>query len=254
MKERIRSYLDKIEQEKNIKILLACETGSRAWGFPSPDSDYDVRLIYKHEEDWYLGLSEKKDTLEFMLDDGDIDITGWDLRKALRLLWKSNAALLERLQSPIIYKADEKFIDQIGHLAEPHYSQITTIHHYLGLAQKCLADIQQAPSYKLKTFFYALRTSVACLWIIEKSQVPPIEFGKMVDELNFDKKLKDRIGALIALKHTVNESYYHTGEEEVIAFIEKNILTAKETANNLPASQKNQQQLESFFIETLRSQ
>ena len=101
MTEKINQYLDKIEIEKKVKILLACETGSRAWGFPSPDSDFDIRIIYVHKKDWYLSLNERKDSIELMFENNDIDITGWDLRKSLRLLHKSNPPLLERIQSPI---------------------------------------------------------------------------------------------------------------------------------------------------------
>ncbi|MEP7144556.1 MAG: nucleotidyltransferase domain-containing protein [Ferruginibacter sp.] len=99
--ENIKQILKEIEQMKNIKILYACETGSRAWGFPSPDSDYDIRFIYMHERDGYLSLNQRKDTIEWM--DGDLDITGWDLRKSLVLLQKSNVPLIERFQSPIEY-------------------------------------------------------------------------------------------------------------------------------------------------------
>ena len=114
MKEKILQYLKQIETEKGITILLACETGSRAWGFPSPDSDYDVRFIYRHDRNWYLSLNERKDTIERMFDNRDIDISGWDLRKSLNLLWKSNAALMERIQSPITYISDEAFVFEIN--------------------------------------------------------------------------------------------------------------------------------------------
>ena len=93
MEEKIKKYLSDLEKEKAIEILLACETGSRVWGFPSPDSDFDVRIIYKHEKDWYLSLTEEKDTIEYFLENNEIDISGWDLRKSLRLLWKSNPPL-----------------------------------------------------------------------------------------------------------------------------------------------------------------
>ena len=96
MINKIKHYLTKIEQDKDIKILLACETGSRAWGFASPDSDFDIRIIYLHKKDWYLSLNELKDSIDMMFENNDIDITGWDLRKSLKLLRKSNAALLER--------------------------------------------------------------------------------------------------------------------------------------------------------------
>ena len=101
--QKIKKYLTVLEKEKGIQILLACETGSRAWGFPSPDSDFDVRIIYKHPTDWYLSLTEEKDTLECFYENRDIDISGWDVRKCLRLLWKSNASMLERIQSPMVY-------------------------------------------------------------------------------------------------------------------------------------------------------
>ncbi len=102
--KKIANVLTEIEQKKSIRILYACETGSRAWGFPSPDSDYDIRFIYMHERNWYLSLSHKKDTIEYM--DGDLDITGWDLKKSLTILKKSNASLIERFQSPVEYYAD----------------------------------------------------------------------------------------------------------------------------------------------------
>jgi predicted nucleotidyltransferase len=118
MEVKIKKYLSDLENDKGIKILLACETGSRAWGFPSPDSDFDVRIIYKHDKDWYLSLTEEKDTIEYFLLNNEIDISGWDLRKSLRLLWKSNPPLLERIQSPIIYKVDKEFLIGINIIAQ----------------------------------------------------------------------------------------------------------------------------------------
>jgi len=141
MNEKIIQYLDKIEKEKDVKILLACETGSRAWGFPSPDSDFDIRIIYVHKKDWYLSLSEKRDSIDLMFENNEIDITGWDLRKSLRLLQKSNPPLLERIQSPILYKHNSSFLKEMNDLANSQYSRIATIHHYLSMAKKFLEDI-----------------------------------------------------------------------------------------------------------------
>ncbi len=162
MHNKINHYLETIEKEKQIRILLACETGSRAWGFPSPDSDYDVRIVYVHDKDWYLSLTEKKDSIQKMYENNDIDITGWDLRKSLRLLMKSNPPLLERIQSTIIYRQEDAFVNSIGALANKSYSRIATIHHYLSMAKKFFEDIKD--EYKLKKFFYALRSATACLW------------------------------------------------------------------------------------------
>ncbi|MBK8634828.1 MAG: nucleotidyltransferase domain-containing protein [Saprospiraceae bacterium] len=182
MEQKIKKYLSDLEKEKGIEILLACETGSRAWGFPSPDSDFDVRVIYKHHKNWYLGLTEEKDTIEYFFENNEIDISGWDLRKSLRLLAKSNAPLLERIQSPIIYKVDNEFLAGINAVAQKTYSRIATIHHYLSMAKKLYSEIENSEEYKLKKLFYALRASVACLWILEKEEIPPIEFAKMVTD------------------------------------------------------------------------
>ena len=134
MKEKILQSLRKIEQDNNIKVLFACETGSRAWGFASPDSDYDVRFIYMHNKDWYLSLNEQKDSIELMLDNGELDITGWDLRKSLRLLKKSNISLFERFKSPEIYLNNNLFISELNDISDNYFSSISGMHHYLNMA------------------------------------------------------------------------------------------------------------------------
>ena len=240
-----------MEKEKEIKILLACETGSRAWGFPSPDSDFDIRIIYVHRKDWYLSLSEKRDSIELMLENNDIDITGWDLRKSLRLLQKSNAPLLERIQSPILYKSNSAFLVEINELAKSQYSRIATIHHYLSMAKKFMDELKEDEPFKLKKFFYALRSATACKWILEKEDLPPIEFQKMLDGLNLESYLINRIYELIELKATISESYSHTGETELFEFIKTCIKDADEHRNALPSSKGSIKDLDSFFLKVL---
>ncbi|MFT5819893.1 MAG: putative nucleotidyltransferase [Crocinitomix sp.] len=251
MTEKILHYINKIEKEREIKILLACETGSRAWGFPSPDSDFDVRIIYVHKKDWYLSLSDKKDSVELMFENNDIDITGWDLRKSLKLLQKSNASIIERIQSPILYKSDPEFLGKINELANSHYSKIATMHHYLSMAKKFIHELKENEEYKLKKFFYALRSAVACKWILVKAEMPPIEFQKMLDELDIDPKLLKRINELIALKATISEAYLHIGEFELFEFIDACINAADEQRNTLPSSKGNMDELNTFFLKTI---
>lgn len=251
MDEKIKKYLSGLEKNKGIKILLACEKGSRAWGFPSPDSDFDVRVIYKHDKDWYLGLTEEKDTIEYFLENNEIDISGWDLRKALRLLAKSNPPLLERIQSPIIYKADKEFLTGINSVAKKTYSRIATIHHYLSMAKKAFEEVTNEEEYKLKKFFYALRASVACLWILEKEEIPPIEFGKMLNGLDLPANIKIRIGELIEKKSTISETYRHKGETVLIEFMKASIERAENESQSLPASKGKMIDLNDFFLKTL---
>lgn len=251
MQSNIKKYLAQLEEEKGIQILLACETGSRAWGFPSPDSDYDVRIIYKHPKDWYLGLSEPKDTIELMLDNNEVDISGWDLRKSLRLLQKSNAPLLERIQSPIIYQADSAFLEGINELAPSCYSRIATIHHYLGMGKKAFDEVASHTEYKLKRLFYALRATMACLWILEREEIPPIEFGKMLETLHMPPGCRERVKELIAIKATVGEGYLHHGEKDLTAFMAESLARAERDGKVLPGASGSMDALNAFFLRTL---
>ena len=128
MKDKIQNKLKQIELEKGVEILYAVESGSRAWGFASPDSDYDIRFIYKHDLDYYLSLWEQTDVIEFMTED-DLDGSGWDLRKTVKLLAKSNAPLLEWIYSPVVYYENEAFMNQMRALAKDCFFFFFCLHH-----------------------------------------------------------------------------------------------------------------------------
>ena len=119
--QRVRDALAQVEAERNVRVLLACESGSRAWGFASRDSDYDVRFLYVHRRDWYLSIEDRRDVIEQPIAD-DLDVSGWELRKALRLLRKSNPPLLEWLKSPVVYRHDPVFAAEFGALATEFFS------------------------------------------------------------------------------------------------------------------------------------
>ncbi len=253
METKIKDKLKDIEQQHNVKVLYACETGSRAWGFPSPDSDYDVRIIYMHEMDWYLSLSDKKDTIEFMSEDGELDVTGWDIKKCLKLMWKSNGALLERVQSPVIYREEKNIAWVLKEYADRCFAPIATMHHYLGMAKNSFEDIDGKDEIKLKKLFYALRATLACKWILEKDSVPPIVFMTMVNELSFDQKLKDKIVALIELKSVKNESYVHPAEKDLNTFIIAELAVAKDKFESLSGRKEREVDLDSLFKQIVKT-
>lgn len=168
MHYRISLALAALETAHDIRILYACESGSRAWGFPSPDSDYDVRFIYVHPPAWYLRLDEGPDTLNFPVDD-ELDLAGWELRKALRLLRGSNAALFEWLQSPIVYHEAPGFLTQLQPLLPAAFNLKAGLHHYLGQLRRGVEEDLIGEEVRLKRLFYALRAALAARWLREPS-------------------------------------------------------------------------------------
>ncbi|RDC61894.1 nucleotidyltransferase domain-containing protein [Adhaeribacter pallidiroseus] len=209
MRKRIQEKLRAVEKEYGVSILLACETGSRAWGFSSPDSDYDVRFIYRHPASNYLALNEPQDHIEYLKE--DLDLVGWDVRKSLKLLLKSNAAMFERLQSPIIYQQQGNFRKQLQALAPAYFSGQAGLHHYASMAFNYYKTCVPAEAVKLKSYFYLLRTTLASLWIVEKCRIPPMWFQELLPLVQ-DARIKNKIDELLLLKAEMNETYLHPKE------------------------------------------
>ncbi len=182
MLEIIRSELKRLEQEEDIRILYACESGSRAWGFPSQDSDYDVRFIYIRRPKWYLSIFDKRDVIERPITD-KLDLSGWDLRKALMLYRKSNPPLLEWLQSPLSYLEGFSVAQSLRGMSPLAFAPKSCLYHYLNMARGNFRTYLQGEKVRLKKYFYVLRPVLACQWIVERGTMPPIQFDVLVNEL-----------------------------------------------------------------------
>lgn len=245
--ENIQQLLKEIEQKKNIKILYACETGSRAWGFPSPDSDYDIRFIYMHELDWYLSLSERKDNVETM--EGELDITGWDLKKALTLLKKSNAPLIERFNSPIEYFAVPEFKANFNKLIATYYSPIAVFFHHHSLAKKFWFELKDENEFKLKSYFYLIRSLLSCNWIINDNSVLPMHIEGLMQYI--DEDFKNRLRTLIALKATVGEKYLHKKDAVLNEWIKGLFEKIEKEKDKLTVNKANMNLLNEFFLKML---
>jgi uncharacterized protein len=204
MRSRIIERLHEIEFEKNVSILYACESGSRAWGFPSADSDYDVRFIYVHPMDWYLTIQEKRDVIEFPIID-NLDFSGWDIRKALGLFRRSNPPLLEWLGSPIVYWEKSNFASRLRELSKEYYSPTSCIHHYLQMARGNYKDYVRGDDIRLKKYFYLLRPILATKWIEQGYGVAPTAFSTLLDCVITDPDLKAEIDRLMKLKESGSE-------------------------------------------------
>ena len=202
MRPRIQTALAQLEATHGIRILYACESGSRAWGFPSPDSDFDVRFIYCHPPAWYLTLDKGPDTLNFPVDD-ELDLAGWELRKALRLLRGSNASVFEWLQSPVVYHEALDFRARLAVLLPATFNLKAGLHHYLGQLRRGVEEDLTGDEVRLKRLFYALRSALAARWIRERHTLPPMEFAPLRTLL--PAMLETEVAVLLAAKASANE-------------------------------------------------
>jgi predicted nucleotidyltransferase len=195
----IQKELLKLEAQHDIKILYAVESGSRAWGFASTDSDWDVRYIYIHRIDWYLKIDDNKDNQEKILPN-DIDLAGWELKKALRLFRKSNPPLLEWLRSPIVYLQQFSTADRLRDLTKEYFNPKSCLHHYLHMAEGNYEAYLLKEMVRVKKYFYVLRPILACDWIMKTNSTPPMEFSKLLDSQVSDLNVKAEIQSLLTRK------------------------------------------------------
>jgi uncharacterized protein len=179
MKDIIIEKLKSIESENHIKILYACESGSRAWGFPSPDSDFDVRFIYIHKTAWYLTIKPGKDFIEEPLS-VVFDINGWDIIKFLQHIAKSNAVMWEWLTSPIIYFQVDDFRNTLTGIAGNYFSPLSCCYHYLSIVRNMIEENLKTDTIKIKKYFYILRPLFAAMWIVKFKNIPPMNFHELL--------------------------------------------------------------------------
>ncbi|WP_448622750.1 nucleotidyltransferase domain-containing protein [Dickeya fangzhongdai] len=222
MRERVRGVLMDVEQQFGVRVLYACESGSRGWGFASPDSDYDVRFIYVHPPEWYLRVEPARDVIELPIDD-ELDVSGWELRKALGLLKRANPTLMEWLDSPVVYRQDAEVMAQVRALASNHFSPGRARYHYLSMARKNFRGYLQGESVRLKKYFYVLRPILAVLWIEADKGCPPMCFESLLAGTVTDPNLLAEIAHLLHIKRQCGEAEYGARLPHIHAFIERQL-------------------------------
>lgn len=219
IRQRVLQALADIEAEHDVTVLYACESGSRGWGFASPDSDYDVRFLYVHRLPWYLAVEPKRDVIELPISD-ELDIGGWELRKALRLLRRANPVLLEWLDSPVIYRQDETLTSEIRTMAPNWFSARRGRHHYLAMAHNNFRGYLQGDNVRLKKYLYVLRPLLAAQWIERGLGQPPMRFADLAERLVANEALLAEINALLAIKMRSGEAECSPRWPCIHAFIE----------------------------------
>ena len=231
IEELVNIKLNEIEQRENVKILHAVESGSRSWGFASPDSDYDVRFIYVRPVEYYLRLDKHKDFLNWELDE-TLDINGWDLSKALQHFCKSNATLFEWSNSPVVYRTTEDW-SRIRKEMESCFSCKAAMYHYYGTANSNYHTFLLDEMVKYKKYFYVLRSILACKWIAERKCPPPVLFSELVETV-LEPQLRPVVEQLVAVKMQMAESEKRERIEVLNCYIEEKLKEYKELVKEMP--------------------
>lgn len=201
----VQRRLDAIERDHECRILFAVESGSRAWGFPSPDSDYDVRFVYARPADWYLSVYPGRDVIETPIED-EMDVSGWDLRKALHLVLKSNAVISEWMESPILYRRDAGVFKQLRRFADRMLHPRALTYHYLHLARRQVAAKLGRDRIVLKRYFYVLRPALALRFLrLRQGQRPPMNLQALMDGTDLPAATIKIMEKLVAAKSRTRE-------------------------------------------------
>ena len=246
MRKRILEELQKIEQMHNVKIIMAIESGSRAWGFASPDSDYDVRFIYVRKKEDYLKLEGMRDVIEWKLDEV-LDINGWDIRKALQLLHKSNPTIFEWCASPIVYLSTTDF-DVLKKVMPGYFSEKKALYHYWHMAQTNYREYLKGEEVRVKKYFYVLRPLLAAQWILDKKVAPPMLFDELVDA-ELDEKLRPELNRLLKMKKTLPEMGMAPKVQVFNDYIERVMPEIKEATEKIEETEKDWGVLNGLFLQ-----
>lgn len=249
MEKRIKEKLHEIEKKENIRILLAVESGSRAWGFASPDSDYDVRFIYVRKKDGYLRLEAVRDVIENPIDDM-LDINGWDLQKTLRLLYKSNPTLFEWFSSPIVYMETE-FANKFRSIMANYFSNKRSLYHYISMAEGNYREYLKRDMVRAKKYFYVLRPVLACRWILEKGTPPPMLFAELMKS-QLPKELCGDVERLLELKMNSSEIKEIQRVDAINAYLDSSIVEIKSILQSMEETKNpDWEELNDLFLREL---
>lgn len=245
MKEIILEKLQEIEEKEKVKIILAVESGSRAWGFASPDSDYDVRFIYVRQKEDYLKLNPVRDVIEWQLDE-PLDINGWDLKKTLQLLYKGNSTIFEWCTSPIVYvETPEAAV--LKAVLPAYFASKGSLFHYWHMADSNYRGYLKGDTVRIKKYFYVLRPILAAKWIIDRKSPPPMLFSELV-EAELEPDLRPVVERLLEMKISMLESEYAPKVQVLNDYIEEGLERVKRIAEEAECETVGWERLDEVFL------
>ena len=241
--------LREIEEAYQIKILFAAESGSRSWRTAAPDADFDVRFIYIRQSEEYLRLDQVRDTMEFPIEDG-WDMSGWDLDKTLRLLYKSNPRIFEWFHSPIAYTGKE-FAKRFEPIMDQYFSEKSAVFHYLNMARHQKDHFLQGDTVKLKKYLYAIHPLMAAQWVLDHHTSPPVVFRELM-EAELPEFIRAEVELLIKKKMIYPEQKMIPREEPLDHYIQEKLDWISSIAATLPdEEERGWDVLNQFFLSEL---
>jgi len=223
MRHKVQRQLNDVERRYGVRVLYACESGSRGWGFASPDSDYDVRFLYVHSLEWYLRVDAQRDVIELPIDD-ELDVCGWEWRKALGLLKGANPTLIEWLDSPVVYRQDDATVQALKKLIPHWFSPVRARWHYYSMARKNFRGYLQGEQVRLKKYFYVLRPLLAVRWVEAGKGVPPMRVDELLAGSELEMGLRAEIDELLERKQRAGEAENGPRRPLLHAFIQSELL------------------------------
>lgn len=237
MLEYIAESLANVERRDGCRIVYACESGSRAWGFASPDSDWDLRFVYVMPAGWYLRVMEMADQVDEMLP-RELDLKGWELRKALRLFATCNLGFNEWLDSPAPYRDQEGFREELAALIPDFFNAKKAIFHYRAIATGALENMDSEGRIGIKKLFYVLRPLLAGKWIGAIGTMPPTSFHEMRRGQLASQGIEEMIDDMLHRKESANEGEKVLLPKELKEWILHSHDELKVLANSAPTGGK----------------
>ncbi len=248
IKTTIEEKLKEVEKQENVRIIAAVESGSRSWGFASPDSDYDVRFLYVRDKQSYLRLDKIRDVIEWQLDEV-LDINGWDIKKALQLLYKSNPTVFEWCASPVVYRTSPEF-EELKKLLPLYFSKKKGLYHYWHMAESNYRTYLHTDLVRAKKYFYVLRPLLAAKWILDRECPPPMLFSELV-EAELEDCLKPELERLLEMKKKLPEMGLVPRIDKLNKYMEDSMVMVKGWADQMPGSSQTWDCLNQYFWKLL---
>ena len=250
MRERILEIIKEIEKEKNVKVILVADTASRSLGYSTSSSDYDIRFVYIQKPEKYLRLGIGRDTIERKVD--NFDFVGFDLRKALEMIRKSNVQMWQWLYSTQVILKTE-LSEKIKNLMPEFFVPKIALHQYAGISSNNFKrKISKEENVKIKYYILSVIRIATGLKIARDKKYPEIEHISRIGVI-LPEKVYEEVKRILKLR---TEYFLETVQANEIlnGFIKENVEMLNTISDSIETKKRNQAKLDELFFEIIRDE